>query len=55
MGKLEQKSDGYYVLEDVKIGVVTIPTKVFKEVNIPLDKVSKEPKANGFYLEIPDK
>lgn len=56
MGKLEERKDGYFFLENVKIGVVTIPTKVFKEIkNIPLEQISTEPKDNGFYLDIPDR
>ena len=52
MGKLEEMSDGNYIL-DIMVGAVHI-TKVLKESDIPLDKVSKEPKSNGFYLNIPD-
>lgn len=55
MGKLEERSDGYYVLEDVKVGIITIPPKVFQEVDKPLEDVSKEPKSDGFYLDIPDR
>lgn len=55
MGKLEERTDGLYVLEGVKIGVFTLPTKVLKEVDIPLESVSKEPKPDGFYLDIPDR
>lgn len=55
MGKLEERSDGYYVLEGVKVGVVNIPTKVFQEVEKPLEGISKELKPDGFYLDIPDR
>ena len=54
MGKLEERSDGYYVLEDVKVGAVTIPTKIFQVVDKPIEDVSKQPKSDGFYLDIPD-
>ena len=53
MGKLEEKSDGYFVLE-VKIGNVIVK-KIFKAVDIPLDEISEEPKVDGFYLDIPDR
>lgn len=52
MGKLEEMSDGNYILDTI-VGEVHI-TKVFKESDIPLDNVSKEPKSDGFYLNIPD-
>ncbi len=55
MGKLEERSDGYYVLENVKVGMMTIPPKVFQEVEKPLEEVSKQPKSDGFYLDIPDR
>lgn len=55
MGKLEERSDGYYVLEGVKVGIINIPPKVFQEVTKPLEEVSKQPKSDGFYLDIPDK
>ena len=54
MGKLEERSDGYYVLEGVKVGIINIPPKVF-QVEKPLEEVSKLPKSDGFYLDIPDK
>lgn len=52
MVKMEQMSDGYYVLK-VTYGCVTI-VKVFMDADIPLEKVSTEPKPDGFYLDIPD-
>lgn len=53
MGKLEEKSDGYYVLE-VKIGNLKIE-KTLMDADKPLEEISKVPKSDGFYLEIPDK
>lgn len=55
MGKLEERSDGYYVLENVKVGMITIPTKVFQEVEKSSEEVSKLRRSDGFYLDIPDK
>ncbi len=55
MGKLEERSDGYYVLEGVKVGKFTMPAKVFQEADKPVEEVSKEPKSGGFYLDIPDR
>ena len=52
MGKLEEKSDGNYVLE-VKVGSIKL-TKAFKNAEKPLDQISKIPMPNGFYLYIPD-
>ena len=52
MGTLEQKSDGYYVL-DVTIGCVTIK-KAFMDSDKPLDEISDERKPDGFFLHIPD-
>lgn len=52
MGKFEEKADGFYVLE-AKVGIINI-CKVFQEVNIPLENISKEPKTDGFFLNIPD-
>lgn len=52
MGKLEQKSDGTYVLE-VTIGSMTVK-KAFKDADIPLEEIPDEPKDSGFYLYIPD-
>lgn len=52
VGKLEEKSDGYYILE-AQIGCLTIK-KAFQEANKPLDEISKTPKPDGFYLNIPD-
>ena len=53
MGKLEEKSNGYYILE-VKIGCVTVK-KAFKTSDIPIEEIPTTPKSDGFYLEIPDK
>lgn len=55
MGKLEERSDGYYVLEGVKVGKFTMPAKIFQEADKPAEEVSKEPKSGGFYLDIPDR
>ena len=52
MGKLEEKSDGNYVLE-VKVGCLSI-NKAFKDAEKPLDEISQTPMSNGFYLYIPD-
>ena len=52
MGKLEEKSDGNYVLE-VKIGSIKL-TKAFKDAEKPLDEISQTPMPDGFYLYIPD-
>ena len=52
MGKLEEKSDGNYVLE-VKVGNIKL-TKAFKDAEKPLDQISKIPMPDGFYLYIPD-
>lgn len=52
MGKLEEKSDGYYVLE-VRIGCTAIK-KAFAKSDKPLDEISSTPKADGFFLDIPD-
>lgn len=52
MGKLEEKSDGNYVLE-VKVGNIKL-TKAFKDAEKPLEEISKIPKPDGFYLYIPD-
>lgn len=52
MGKLEEKSDGNYVLE-VKVGCLSI-NKAFKDAEKPLEEISKIPKPDGFYLYIPD-
>lgn len=52
MGKLEEKSDGNYILE-VKVGNIKL-TKAFKDAEKPLDEISKNPMPNGFYLYIPD-
>lgn len=53
MGKLEEKSDGFFVL-DTNVGAIHI-TKVFQEVEKPLDEVSSEPMEGGFYLDVPDR
>lgn len=55
MGKFEEKMNGIYVLENVKIGAVTIPKKYFQEVKEDSINVQNEPKPNGFYLDIPDR
>lgn len=52
MGKLEQKSDGYYIL-DVTIGCLTVK-KAFKDADKSLEEISDQPMTNGFYLQIPD-
>lgn len=52
MGKLEEKSDGNYILE-VKVGSIKL-TKAFKDAEKPLDEISKIPMPDGFYLYIPD-
>lgn len=53
MGKLEEKSDGYYILE-VKIGCIVIK-KALMDADKPLEKISTVPKSDGFYLNIPDR
>lgn len=55
MGKLEERSDGYYVLQDVKVGIVNVQPMVFQKVEKPLEDVSEVPKSDGFYLDIPDR
>lgn len=52
MGKLEEKSDGNYILE-VKVGNIKL-TKAFKDAEKPLDEISQTPMPDGFYLYIPD-
>jgi hypothetical protein len=52
MGKLEEKSDGYYILE-VTVGCVTIK-KALMDADKPMEEISTEPKTDGFYLNIPD-
>jgi len=52
MGKLEQKADGYYVL-DVTIGCMTFK-KAFMDADKPLEEISDEPKPDGFFLHIPE-
>ena len=53
MGKLEEKSDGYYILE-AKVGCVEVK-KALMDADRPLEEISTEPKADGFYLDIPDR
>lgn len=53
MVKLEQKSDGYYILE-VQAGCMTV-TKAFMDADKPLEEISTEPMPDGFCLDIPDK
>ena len=53
MVKLEQRADGYYVLEAI-IGCTKVE-KVFMDADKPLEDVSTEHKADGFFLNIPDK
>lgn len=52
MGKLEEMSDGYYIL-DVTLGCITVK-KAFMDADKPLDKISEVPKPDGFKLEILD-
>lgn len=52
MGKLEEKSDGNYVLE-VKVGNIKL-TKAFKDAEKPLEEIPKTPMPDRFYLYIPD-
>lgn len=52
MGKLEQKSDGYYVLE-VTIGCLTVKMALM-DADKPLEEISTERKTDGFYLYIPE-
>lgn len=52
MVKLEEKSDGFYVLE-VEIAGYSV-TKIFQEVDKPLEEISETPMPEGFYLNIPD-
>lgn len=53
MGKLEERSDGYFVL-DVQIGAIRVE-RAFMPADKPLEEVSEEPMDDGFYLEIPDR
>lgn len=53
MGKFEEKSDGYFILE-AKIGNADIK-KAFMIADKPLEEISKLPKSDGFYLHIDDK
>ncbi len=48
MVKLEEKSDGYYVLETC-IGCIAVK-KAFIESDKPLDEISSTPKTDGFFL-----
>lgn len=52
MGKFEEKSDGYFILE-AQIGCITIK-KAFMESDKPLDEISKIPAKDGFYINIPN-
>lgn len=53
MGKLVEKSEGYYLL-NVKVGSVEIE-KAFMDADKPLEEISKLPMPeNGFCLIIPD-
>ena len=52
MGKLEQRADGYYILE-TQVGCISIK-KAFQDADKPLNEISKNAKPDGFYLEIPD-
>ena len=52
MGKLEKKSDGYYILE-LQMGAISLK-KAFMDADKPFDKISVDPAPEGFYLEIPD-
>lgn len=52
MGKLEQRSDGYYILE-AQIGCISIK-KAFQDSDKPLNEISKNAKPDGFYINIPD-
>lgn len=49
---VEEKSDGYYILE-VTVGCVTIK-KALMDADKPMEEISTEPKTDGFYLNIPD-
>lgn len=52
MGKLVELSDGYFLLE-VRIGSLSV-IKIFKEVEKPMDQISRVPMPDGFYLHIID-
>lgn len=52
MGKLEEKSDGYYILE-VTIGCMTLK-KAFMDADKPIEEISDLPKSDGFFLAIPE-
>lgn len=52
MGKLQEMSDGNYILE-AKVGCMEI-RKSFKDSDTPLEEVSQKPMQDGFYLHIPD-
>ena len=52
MGKLEEMTDGYYILE-VDFGAVSIK-KAFMDADKPLEEISTEPKSDGFKLKIRD-
>lgn len=53
MGKLEEKADGYFIL-DVKVGCITIK-KAFMLADKPTEEISTDSKPDGFYLDIPDR
>ncbi len=52
MGKLEERSDGYFVL-DVQLGAIRVE-RAFMPSDKPLEAVSEEPMDGGFVLIIPD-
>lgn len=52
MLKLEEKSDGYYILE-ATFGAITIQ-KAFMDADKTLEEISENPMPDGFKLEIPD-
>lgn len=52
MGKLEERSNGYFVLE-VTFGPVVVK-RAFMASDIPLEQIPEERKTDGFYLYIPD-
>lgn len=53
MGKLEEMSDGLFILE-VTVGGLHV-YKVFEESDKSPEEVSDTPKTDGFYLDIPDR
>ena len=52
MVKLEEREDGYYVLEAKHEGVTLV--KAFMDADKPLSEVAQKPKANGFVLIVND-